>query len=145
MEVQETIEGRPDEIYNLLKDMESYPKFMPSLNDVRVVEQGDGWTITAWDAVLNGQSFKWQERDEFMEDDYRIRYTQTEGDLKKFEGEWRLEQNGEQTVVRLTVDFDFGVPMLSGLLNPVAKLKLKQNSESMLKAVKQRFEGRGRT
>lgn len=140
IEVKERIQGSPDEVYELVKDMESYPRFMPSLNDVRVLEKGSNWTITAWDTSLNGMSFKWKERDDFDEQSRRIRYAQVEGDLKKFEGEWNVEQDGEHTWVTLTVDFEFGVPMLSALLNPVAKLKLRQNGESMLQAIKQRFE-----
>ncbi|WP_018131013.1 type II toxin-antitoxin system RatA family toxin [Effusibacillus pohliae] len=142
VEIRETIRGRADQVYELIKDMESYPQFMPSLNDVKVLERGDNWTITAWDSTLNGMSFRWRERDEFDEQRNRIRYCQIEGDLKKFEGEWIVEQDGEQTRVTLTVDFEFGVPMLSALLNPVAKVKLRQNGEAMLQALKQRFEGR---
>lgn len=140
VEVKETVHGRARDVYQLIKDMESYPQFMPSLNDVRVLEKGDNWTITAWDSTLNGMSFKWKERDEFDDVACRIRYAQTEGDLKKFEGEWILEQDGEHTHITLTVDFEFGVPMLATLLNPVAKVKLRQNGESMLQAIKQRFE-----
>lgn len=141
VEVRETIRGQVQDVYELIKDMESYPRFMPSLNDVRVLERGDSWTVTAWDGTLNGMSFKWRERDEFDETAKRIRYAQIEGDLKKFEGEWIVEQDGEHTRVTFTVDFEFGVPMLSTLLNPVAKVKLRQNGESMLKALKERFEG----
>lgn len=140
VEVKQTVQGQASEVYELIKNMESYPQFMPSLSDVQVIEQGDNWTITAWNSTLNGMSFKWKERDEFDDAACRIRYAQTEGDLKKFEGEWIVEQDGEHTHITLTVDFEFGVPMLSALLNPVAKVKLRQNGESMLQAIKQRFE-----
>ncbi|GAX91086.1 type II toxin-antitoxin system RatA family toxin [Effusibacillus lacus] len=140
VEIRETIRGRPEEVYELIRDMESYPRFMPSLNEVKVLERGDNWTITSWDTTLNGMSFKWRERDVFDHAGNRIRYEQVEGDLKKFEGEWIVEQEGEYTRVTLTVDFEFGVPMLSALLNPVAKVKLRQNGESMLKAIKHKFE-----
>lgn len=140
VEVKETIRGQARDVYGLIKDMEAYPQFMESLNEVKVLEQGDNWTITAWDSTLNGMSFKWKERDEFDDAACRIRYAQTEGDLKKFEGEWIVEQVGEQTHITLTVDFEFDVPMLSTLLNPVAKVKLRQNGEAMLQAIKQRFE-----
>ncbi|MFC4769853.1 type II toxin-antitoxin system RatA family toxin [Effusibacillus consociatus] len=145
VEVHQTIRGQADEVFQLIKDMESYPRFMPSLNEVRVLERGENWTITAWDSTLNGMSFRWRERDEFDDVETRIKYSQIEGDLEKFEGEWIVKQDGDHTRVTLTVDFDFGVPMLSSILNPVAKVKLRQNGESMLKAIKERFEGRSTT
>lgn len=141
VEVRETIDGPPEEVYALVKDMEAYPRFMPALNEVRVLERGENWAITAWDTTLNGMSFKWRERDDFDETSFRIRYAQIDGDLKKFEGEWLVERAGGRSCVTLKVDFEFGVPMLSALLNPVAKVKLRQNGESMLKAIKERFEG----
>lgn len=142
VEVFETIRGNRTDVYDLLRDMESYPQFMPSLNEVKVLDRGQGWTLTEWDTTLSGRKFRWTERDEFDDEDYCIRYAQTEGDLKKFEGQWLLETDGDHTKVTFTVDFDFGVPMLSSLLNPVAKLKLRQNGESMLQAIKDKFEGK---
>ena len=70
----------------------------------------------------------------------RITYCQTEGDLKKMEGEWRLVPVSEGTEVSLLVDFEFGIPMIAGLLNPILKKKVRENSENMLTAVKAQIE-----
>ncbi|GIM44471.1 cyclase [Collibacillus ludicampi] len=141
VQVTETVRGNAKDVYTLIRDMESYPCFMENLNSVHVLERGDNWTLTAWDTSLNGMRFRWQEHDEFDHANHRIQYRQVSGDLKKFEGSWIVEQDGDISKVTLLVDFEFGVPMLSSLLNPVAKIKLKQNGESMLKAIKRRFEG----
>jgi coenzyme Q-binding protein COQ10 len=143
VQVTETVRGDARNVYALIQDMESYPRFMENLNSVRVLERGDNWTITAWDTTLNGMRFRWQEHDEFDPENGRIAYRQVAGDLQKFQGAWIVEQQGDVSKVTLLVDFEFGVPMLSTLLNPVAKLKLKQNGESMLKAIKRRFETEG--
>lgn len=140
IEISQTVRGSADEVYSLLQDMESYPLFMENLNEVRVLQRGDHWTITAWDTTLNGMRFCWQERDEFDPHHHRITYRQVAGDLKRFEGSWQVEQLGEHTKVTLVVSFEFGLPMLSSLLNPVAKVKLKQNGEAMLRAIKQQME-----
>jgi len=140
VEVSQVMRGDRAKVYELISDMESYPRFMESLNSVEVVERGDGWTVTAWDTSIHGMKFRWQERDEFDPENYRIRYNQVAGDLKRFEGEWRVEEEAGDVKVTLRVDFDFGVPMLSSLLNPVASLKLRQNSTSMLQAIKNRCE-----
>ena len=140
VEVKELIRGERTKIYELIADMESYPRFMPSLNSLQVMERGEGWTVTSWDTSISGMNFRWQERDEFDAKNTRISYRQISGDLKRFEGEWIVEEAEQGVNVTLTVDFDFGVPMLSSLLNPVASLKLRQNGEAMLRAIKSRCE-----
>lgn len=140
VEVTQTIRGDRKQIYDLISDMESYPRFMPSLNSLKVLDRGEGWTVTSWDTSISGMNFRWQERDEFDPENTRISYRQVTGDLKRFEGEWIIEEVDGEVNVTLTVDFDFGVPMLSTILNPVASLKLRQNGEAMLKAIKSRCE-----
>ncbi|HEU4962969.1 MAG TPA: SRPBCC family protein [Bacilli bacterium] len=142
VEVTEKMRGDRHRVYELIADMESYPRFMPSLNRVEVLERGEGWTVTAWDTQISGLNVRWQERDEFDPENYRILYRQTAGDLKRFEGEWVVAEQGAAGEVEVTfrVEFEFGVPMLSSLLNPVASLKLRQNGEAMLRAIKSRCE-----
>jgi coenzyme Q-binding protein COQ10 len=140
VEVREKMRGDRNRVFDLISDMESYPRFMPSLNSVEVVERGEGYTITAWDTSISGMNFRWRERDEFDRTHYKITYRQVAGDLQRFEGEWRVEEQGDEVTVTLRVEFDFGVPMLSALLNPVASLKLRQNGEAMLRAIKSRCE-----
>lgn len=45
----------------------------------------------------------------------------------------------EGTEVSLLVDFEFGIPMIAGLLN-LFKEKVRENSENMLTAVKAQIE-----
>ncbi|HEX2972399.1 MAG TPA: SRPBCC family protein, partial [Tepidisphaeraceae bacterium] len=89
----------------------------------------------------DGRIIKWTERDTFDDANCHIAYNQIEGDLKKFAGEWILTPLDDATTeIKLTVDFEFGIPMIAGLLNPILKKKVKVNSENMLKAIKDRLE-----
>ena len=72
---------------------------------------------------------------EYGEDRYRPSVL-----LKKMAGEWILTPTSEGTDIKLTVDFEFGIPMISGLLNPILKKKVRDNSMNMLKAVKEKME-----
>ena len=52
-------------------------------------------------------------------------------------------ERGENTTVShwvSKVDFEFGIPMIAGLLNPILKKKVRENSENMLTAVKAQIE-----
>ncbi|WP_425061081.1 hypothetical protein SCACP_18500 [Sporomusa carbonis] len=130
------------EIYPILKDMEKYPEFMADLVSVEVIERNANTTLTKWVSNVDGRIIKWTELDTFDDANMHIHYKQTEGDLKKFEGEWILTPIAEGTEIKLTVDFEFGIPMIAGLLNPILKKKVRDNSMNMLTAIKDRMENR---
>ncbi|MEN6413458.1 MAG: SRPBCC family protein [Veillonellales bacterium] len=132
-----------DKIYPILKNMEKYPEFMTDLVSVQVVERKANTTVSKWVSNVDGRIIKWTELDTFDDSNLHIAYEQIEGDLKKFSGEWILTPIEGGTQIKLTVDFEFGVPMIAGLLNPILKKKVKDNSMNMLKAVKKRMEENG--
>ncbi|MGC8487754.1 MAG: type II toxin-antitoxin system RatA family toxin [Clostridia bacterium] len=138
VEVELSIKSPSAPIYEVLAASERFPEFMKSVESIRVVDRGDGFAITEWVARLRGARFRWVERDDFREN--RIDYQQLEGDLKQFEGAWELYPEDGGTRVRLVTDFEFGLPMLSSLLNPVAKVTLRDNALAMLEAIRSRVE-----
>lgn len=127
-------------IYDIIKDMEAYPQFMSNLKSVKVLERGEAYTISHWDSDVDGRKIIWTEKDQFDPANFVITYKQTEGDLKKMEGAWTLQDVEGGVEVSLVVDFEFGIPMIAGLLNPVLKKKVRDNSASMLEAVKKQVE-----
>jgi len=127
-------------IYPILKDMEKFPDFMADLVSVEVVERKGNTTLSKWVSDVDGRVIKWTELDTFDDENMHISYRQTEGDLKNFEGEWILPPTPEGTEVKLTVDFEFGIPMIAPLLNPILKKKVRENSLNMLKAIKEKME-----
>jgi coenzyme Q-binding protein COQ10 len=130
----------PDKIYPILKDMEKYPGFMTDLVSVETLERTGNTTVTKWVSNVDGRVIKWTELDTFDDENMHISYQQIDGDLKKMAGEWVLTPTAEGTDIKLTVDFEFGIPMISGLLNPILKKKVRDNSMNMLKAVKEKME-----
>ena len=135
VEVSIEVQGEPELIYPILKDMERYPDFMKDLVSVNIVERTENSTVSNWVSNVDGRIIKWTERDIFDDQNMHISYCQIEGDLKKFQGEWILKKTASGSEVKLTVDFEFGIPMLAGLLNPVLKRKVRENSENMLSAI----------
>ncbi|BBB92991.1 MAG TPA: SRPBCC family protein [Methylomusa anaerophila] len=141
VEVTMPVNCNRSEIYPILKGMEKYPEFMTDLISVEIIEQQDNTTITQWVSNVDGRIIKWTELDTFDDANMHISYRQIDGDLKKFEGEWILTTIPCGTEIKLTVDFEFGIPMIAGLLNPILKKKVRDNSLSMLTAIKDKMEG----
>lgn len=134
------IKGDKNAIYQVIQNMEDYPRFMESLVSVTVLERGKNYDISHWVSNVDGRKIVWTERDDFYPEDFKITYQQTDGDLKKIEGVWELNDEAEGVRVSLTVDFEFGIPMIAGLLNPLLVRKVRENSEAMLAAVKGQIE-----
>lgn len=134
------LRAAPVRVWEVLCDMEGFPRFMSSVERVTVVERGDGYTVSEWVCKLQGMKFRWTERDEFLPAEGRIAYKLVSGDLARFEGAWEIkpgpgDADGGETAVTLTTVFDFGLPMLAAMLDPVGKVMLRRNVESMLRGL----------
>lgn len=127
-------------VYELASDMEKFPDFMPDVHKVKLVKKEGNKTVTAWETEVDGISISWTEEELFDDEAFKISYKLIEGDLDKFEGEWRFEETPSGTKVTMTVDFDFGMPNLEELLGPVLEMKVKENSEMMLSGIKTKME-----
>lgn len=135
------IQGPIERVYELAKDMEAYPDFMPDVESVKVIEREPHRTVTEWETSVDGTPILWTEEDRFDDENFVIDYQLIEGDLDKFEGQWRFVRSGSGTQVTLTVDYDFGIPELTNLIGPTLEQKVGENSEMMLEGMKRRIEG----
>ena len=102
VEVKKTINAAPSTIYQIVKDMAAYPNFMKDLVSVEILERGDDYTISHWVSNVDGRKIIWTERDTFYPEQNKITYAQTEGDLKKMEGEWNIVPQGDACEVTLS-------------------------------------------
>lgn len=145
VEEQILIHGNIDEVFAIAADMESYPRYMPDVESVTVLERKEDSTVTDWVTNVEGTPIVWTEVDEFDRANHCIRYRLIEGDLDKFEGEWRFERVGTATRVTLGVDYDFGIPNLTELIGPTLEVKVRENSQMMLRAMKEHAESRAKS
>jgi coenzyme Q-binding protein COQ10 len=129
-------------IYELAKDQERFPEFMPDVETVVVLERHPDRVVTRWKTLVEEAPIEWTEEDRFDDDALRIDYALIEGDLDTFEGSWTFVQDGTTTRVVLGVEYDFGVPTLAELIGPTLEKKVRENSEMMLAALKAEAESR---
>jgi ribosome-associated toxin RatA of RatAB toxin-antitoxin module len=139
------VEAEPRSVYELAKEQERFPDFMPDVDSVTIVERGGNRMVTRWKTLVEDAPIEWTEEDLFDDDALRVDYRLIEGDLDTFEGAWTFVADGaNRTVVTLGVEYDFGVPTLAELIGPTLHRKVRENSEMMLAALKREAEGAGR-
>jgi ribosome-associated toxin RatA of RatAB toxin-antitoxin module len=127
-------------VYELAKDQERFPQYMPDVETVKVLERHDTHWITKWKTLVEEAPIEWTEEDRFNDEALRIDYKLIEGDLDTFEGAWIFEEREGMTHVTLGVEYDFGVPTLAELIGPTLQKKVQENSEMMLAALKAEAE-----
>ena len=140
VETSITIAAPARSVYELAKEQERFPQFMPDVETVTVLERHADYIITRWKTLVEEAPIEWTEEDRFDDAALRIDYTLIEGDLDTFEGSWTFTESGGETLVHLGVEFDFGVPTLAELIGPTLKRKVQENSEMMLAGLKKECE-----
>lgn len=127
-------------VYELAKEQDRFPEFMPDVETVVVLERHPDHVLTKWKTLVEEAPIEWIEEDRFDDEAQRIDYKLLEGDLDTFEGAWTFDEAGGVTEVTLTVEYDFGVPTLAELIGPTLQKKVRENSEMMLAALKREAE-----
>lgn len=135
VEVSTTVRAPQRAVYESCKDMEALAEFMADAESVTTLETYADGSLTHWKGRLKGRRFEWTERETFDDQECAIHYEQTEGDLKSMAGDWTFEPVEDGTEVRLTCQFEFGMPVLAKMLNPLAKMVVRDNLQSMLDAL----------
>jgi ribosome-associated toxin RatA of RatAB toxin-antitoxin module len=137
----------PEEVvWNLVCDLESYPKLMESVVSIGIVSvtpgpDGTVDTVADWEIVLKGSILKWRERDHRDPTARRVTYSQVSGDMERFQGYWQVSKvTDEITEAVLEVDFSIGIEMLRPMLEPVAVRAVHRNSTEMLRSLGPRAE-----
>jgi coenzyme Q-binding protein COQ10 len=136
------VDAPPRAVYELAKEQERFPQFMPDVESVTVLERHPDRVLTKWKTLVEEAPIEWIEEDRFDDAGVRIVYELLEGDLDTFAGEWTFVDEGGRTRVRLTVEYDFGVPTLAELIGPTLEKKVRENAEMMLAGLKAEAESR---
>ncbi|HLW59404.1 MAG TPA: SRPBCC family protein [bacterium] len=130
-----------DAVYDLAKRVEDFPQFMPDLERITVLERRDGVpTLTEWVGVVEGHRVHWVEEDVWDNAEHRCRFRQREGDFDRYEGTWTFAPEPEGTRTTIVVDFEFDIPLIGGLLSTLLRVKMKENLERMLDALRRQLE-----
>ena len=144
VETSIVIDAPASRVYELAKEQERFPQFMPDVESVSVLERHPTHIITRWKTLVEEAPIEWTEEDIFDDVNTRIDYKLIEGDLDKFEGAWTFVERDGVTHVCLGVEYDFGVPTLAELIGPILHKKVEENSLMMLRALKEKCEAEAR-
>ncbi|MGW1865888.1 type II toxin-antitoxin system RatA family toxin [Streptomyces mauvecolor] len=114
--------------FETVQRFDLYPQHSPVVRNVKV--QGDR---SDWDVYFRNGILRWTESDEPDPDQLVIKFRQLDGDFDSFHGVWRIvPQSGGGCLVDFRATFDFGIPSLAGILEPVAERVIKDTIGTVL-------------
>lgn len=112
----------PDAAYEGIRQFDRYPELAPDVRSVVAREDSSDWEVYFRNGIL-----RWTETDREDPAARTITFAQDDGDFEAFSGVWRVaEQPGGGSRIEFEAEFDFGIPSLVGILEPVAERVIKE-------------------
>jgi len=135
----------PKTAFRVASELEKFPDFMPDVEEVRVLERrDDGYARVAWVGHARlasiDKTVRWTEESWWDSESLTSRFEQVEGDYKHYRGDWAFTAVPAGTRIRLTVDFDLGLPLIGPMILRLLDNIMQKNIDSMLSAIKNEAE-----
>ncbi|BAJ28550.1 hypothetical protein KSE_27380 [Kitasatospora setae KM-6054] len=81
---------------------------------------------SSWELHFRSGLLRWTEDDRFFPERLQLEFEQSDGDFDSFTGRWTFTQAGPDVNVAFEADFDFGIPSLEGILDPIAERVIRE-------------------
>ncbi|MFN3689448.1 MAG: type II toxin-antitoxin system RatA family toxin [Fimbriimonadales bacterium] len=148
VELETVIHAPLETVYAVARDVEAFPRFMPDVKSVKILEQSaDGSrTLTEWVAYASQLKLqvKWTEEDLWDDANHTCRFRQVKGDYDQMEGLWEFLPHPEGTLFRSVLDYELRVPLLGAIVQKVVHHLVTLNLKGILEGVKARAEAMAR-
>jgi ribosome-associated toxin RatA of RatAB toxin-antitoxin module len=128
VELEAVIRATPAEVvFDRILRFDHYPDLAPHVQSTTVhatVPEPVG--RSSWELHFRSGLLRWTEEEHFRRDQLRLEFAQVRGDFDEFGGCWTLTPDGADTRLHFYADFDFGIPSLEGILDPIAERVIKE-------------------
>ncbi|MGQ9735041.1 MAG: type II toxin-antitoxin system RatA family toxin [Thermaceae bacterium] len=135
------IPAPPEKVYRLAKDLEGLKPYLKDVETLKVLAQEGARTRSEWVGVAMGKKVRWIEEEEWDDHNLRNRFYSPEGDFDRYEGQWFFLKEGEGTRVVLDLEYALTIPIFGGLLQKLVQRLMQENTEALLRGLKERVEG----
>ena len=136
------VKGDKKEVFNLLKNMHSFPTFMGYINSLKITKHSPNRFTSDWNIKIDGVPVKWKEEDVIDESALTIDFKMIEGDYSKYSGRWEVLQDSNSAKIKIIAEVDWGAPAFTNFIE-VKKIlfrKTRKAFKGMLLAIKRKVE-----
>lgn len=123
-------------VFDRLAKFERYPDLVDVVRSVQIVSPpGSQPVISRWEVYFRNGILAWTEADQLRRSDLTIEFDQVEGDFDEFSGSWVLTGRDDGAALVFACAFDFGVPSLASIIDPVAERVLTETIQLILRGL----------
>ncbi|MGV9214113.1 SRPBCC family protein [Micromonospora sp. RB23] len=123
-------------VFDQLVDFERYPQLVDVVQTVTVQSPADARrVVSSWEVLFRNGILAWTEADDLDRDRLTIAFDQLDGDFDEFSGAWTLRQDPDGVAMTFVASFDFGVPSLASIIDPVAERVLTETIHHVLRGL----------
>jgi len=110
----------PEQMYDLVNDIEAYPKFLPWCRGSKIISQSDEEICASLDLAKGGLHHAFSTRNRLVQGK-SIDIALIDGPFKHLEGHWQFAMIGDNQGcrVQLDMDFEFSNRLISMALGPI--------------------------
>ncbi|MCK1794578.1 SRPBCC family protein [Streptomyces sp. XM4193] len=128
VELEAQVHGESAEhVFDNILRWDRYPELAPHVRETTVHSTlPDPRGSSSWALHFRSGLLRWTEDETFDREKLRIGFSQSDGDFDEFSGTWQIEQQGDDVGVRFSCEFDFGIPSLESILDPIAQRVIRE-------------------
>jgi ribosome-associated toxin RatA of RatAB toxin-antitoxin module len=135
-------------VYDVARDVESFPDFMEDLQSITVLERSEDGNrmITEWVGVIREfkMTIKWRQEDVWNPDRLRDDFKLVKGDMDSMSGYWEFVPDGEGSTFVSKLEYEYNVPLVGPMIKNLIRKKMEGNLDAQMRAIATKAEGRGR-
>lgn len=132
---------KPEAMFDLVADLESYPRFIPNCTAMEVRRDRDGAQLARITIAFGPITQSYTSRVE-SERPARISARAVDGPFSHLDSTWTFEPEGQGTCVRFTIDFQISNIVIRAVAEPAFAAKQTEIVEAFLSEAQRRY-GRG--
>ena len=138
-----TISAPPERVYQLARDVESFPEFLPNVQSVTVRERVGERTVSEWVGLVPEfrRTIRWIEEDVWDDQAWQCRFRSLSGDWDRYQGKWTFAPEGGGTRVTLDISYEYDVPLIGPLIRKLLHKLVARNADETLEGLRRRAGG----
>lgn len=131
------------QVFEIARNIEAFPEFMPDVQEVTILEQRDGGLQTSrWVGIVKEfkRTIAWTEEDLWDVVNHTCTFHQLEGDFALYQGTWSFTETESGTRMVMELEYDYDVPLIGNLIKNLLRRKMQENCDNILTAIKAKAE-----
>jgi coenzyme Q-binding protein COQ10 len=134
-----TINAHIDKVYELARDIEKFPDYIPTFKSADITERDGNRVVTKLVAEVKGMGLKikWTEEELWDPDTKTCNFRQIEGDYKSMQGSWTFTDLGNGTTqFNSQMELEYAMPITNAAIEALITQKAKESVDITLESIK---------